>query len=301
MLLPLLMTLAGLILLLSGLSTLRNGLERFAGSYFQKTLLKFTATPGKGFISGMVSTAFLQSSTALTLMAVSFVDARLISFERAFGLILGSNVGTTLTPQLLAFPLDIIAVWFIVPGLLGYWLVKNNIRHLFRSIAGMGIMFLSLFVLESAMSPLAEQPQVQAWLSQLDSHLYAVLAGTLLSALLHSSSAVTGIAMVLTEQGLLNLPSALALIFGANIGTCFTALIVSFFISRPAQKVAVFHVFLNVLGVIFFYPFLEPLAYLIASLGGGLSRQVANAHTIFNLVSSLIALPLLPYITKILE
>lgn len=301
MLLPLFMTLAGLILLLSGLNTLRNGLEKFAGSYFQQALIKFTATPGKGFISGMISTAFLQSSTALTLMTVSFVDARLIGYDKALGLILGSNVGTTLTPQLLAFPLDKIAVWFIIPGLLGYWFIKNNIKHLFRSIAGLGIMFLSLYVLESAMYPLTEQPQVHTWLSQLNSHLYAVFAGTILSALLHSSSAVTGVGMVLTEQGLLDLPAALALIFGANIGTCFTALIVSFFISRPAQKVAVFHVLLNLFGVLVFYPFIQPLACFTAYLGGDLSRQVANAHTFFNLVTSLIALPLLPYITKLLK
>ena len=302
MILPLFLTLLGLVLLLIGLSALRTGLEEFAGSNFQHTLFTITSTPGKGFLTGMAATALLQSSTALTLMAISFVDAGLISFQNTLGLILGSNIGTTITPQILAFPVREIAVWLILPGILGYILLKGQKRYLSYAIAGLGLMLISLSVLESAMIPLSERPQVQCWLQQLgDNSFYAVVAGTVLSALLHSSSAATGIAMVLTQEGFITLPTALALIFGANIGTCFTALIASFFTSRAAQRVGIFHVLLNLFGVIIFYPFLTPIADLISLLGGSLSRQVANAHTIFNIVSSIIALPLLPYVSKLLE
>ncbi len=302
MLMPLLLTVLGLMLLLTGMNTLRDGLGKFAGPHFKEVLLKLTATPGKGFISGIVATGFLQSSTALTVLAVSFVDARLLGFKNALGLILGSNIGTTITPQLLAFPLTKTSLWLILLGLLGFKLIKSKTRFLLLSIAGLGMMFFSFLALESAMIPLMEKTWVQGKLHQLDNnYVLSIIAGTTLSALLHSSSAATGIAMLLTEEGWLNLPASLAFIFGANIGTCFTAVIVSFFTSRAAQRVAIFHVLLNVFGVLIFYPFITALAEIINSLGGSLSRQVANAHTVFNLVSSLLALPLLPYASRLLE
>lgn len=289
-------------LLLMGMNLLRSGLEKYAGSHFKHTLLKLTATPMKGFISGMVATGILQSSTALTLMTVSFVDAKLLLFHNALGLILGSNIGSTITPQLLAFPISKFAIWFIIPGFIGYFLLKRKIRFLLLSIAGLGMMFFSLSVLESAMLPLMEMAWVQDYLHHLGNNYFmSMLAGTGLSALLHSSSAATSIAMVLTKEGWLNLPAALALIMGANIGTCFTAMIVSFFASRAAQRVALFHVLLNVFGMLIFFPFLTLTADLISLLGGNLSRQVANMHTIFNVISSLLALPLLPYATRMLE
>lgn len=302
MLMPLLIAGVGLSLLLLGMIILREGLQKFAGSHFQQILLKLTATPSKGFISGIVATGFLQSSTALTVMAISFVDARLIGVENALGLILGSNIGTTITPQLLAFPLTKISIWLILIGLGGHRFIKSHARFLLLSIAGLGIMFYSLSVLESAMVPLTKMSFVQNWLHRLDNnYLYSILAGTVLSALLHSSSATTGIAMVLTEEGWLNLPASLAFIFGANIGTCFTALFVSFFASKAAQRVAIFHILLNVFGVILFYPFIGLTAEIISILGGNLSRQVANAHTTFNLITSLLAFPLLPYASRFLQ
>lgn len=302
MLLPLLLTIFGLALLLSGMKILKGALIKFAGSQFQQALHRLTATPLKSFFSGIFATGIMQSSTALTVMAVSFVDAQLISFNHTLGLILGSNIGTTITPQILAFPINKFSPWLILSGLVGYLLFKKKIRFLLLSFVGLGIMFLSITVLESAMLPLMELQTVQDTLHQLDNSRFAcILAGTLLSALLHSSSAATGIVMVLTTEGWLNLPASLAFIIGANIGTCFTALVVSFFTSRAAQRVAIFHVLLNVFGALLFFPFLNLMADLITSLGGNLSRQVANAHTIFNLISSLIAFPLLPYASRLLE
>jgi len=302
MLRPLIFTVIGLALLLTGMRLLRRGLEMYAGSHFQQILLRLTATPSKGFISGMIATGVLQSSTALTVMTVSFVDARLILFHNALGLILGSNIGTTITPQLLAFPLSKISIWLILPGFIGYLVLKKKTRFLLLSFAGLGMMFFSLSVLEAAMLPLMEMTWVQDELHRLDnSYFFSMLAGTFLSALLHSSSAATSIAMVLTKEGWLNLPAALALIMGANIGTCFTALIVSFFASRAAQRVALFHVLLNVFGMLIFFPFLTLTADLISLLGGNLSRQVANMHTLFNVTSSLLMLPLLPYASRLLE
>jgi len=302
MILPLLFAFAGLMLLLAGMKLLRVGLGKFAGSQFQVTLHKLTVTPGRGFLCGIVATGFLQSSTALTVMAVSLVDAGILGFEKTLALILGSNIGATLTPQLLAFPLEKISIWFIFIGSLGYIILKNRTRFLFLSLAGTGTMFLALALLETTMAPMVSMPWVQNWLHHLgNNYAWCIYAGTIISALLHSSSATTALAMLLTEEGWLTLPASLAFILGANIGTCFTALIVSFFASRSAQKVAVFHVLLNIFGVLVFYPLLIPIANMIVVLGDIPGRQVANAHTFFNIASSLVILPFLPQATSLLN
>jgi len=293
--------LGGLCLLLLGMYTLRHGLKSFAGSNLQHFLIWMTATPWRGFSSGVVATALLQSSTALSVMAVSFVDSNLITYRNALGLILGSNIGSTVTTQLLAFPLSHYAIYLMAAGALGYLFLNTRFRFLALSLFGLGSLFFSLMLLENGMAPLAESDLVRGTLQRLgDHHLGGVLAGTILAALLHSSSATTGIVMLLTEEGWLTLPTALAFIFGANIGTCVTAIIASLAASRAAQRVALFHVLLNLFGVVLVFPFLVPLSIGIEGLGGGLGRQVANAHTLFNLISSLLALPLLPWAERLL-
>lgn len=294
--------LLGLGLLLWGMQILRKGLQAFAGHSLQKVLHWMTSTPWRGFWSGSISTALLQSSTALTVMAVSFVDAELLSFENALALILGSNIGTTLTNQLLAFSLDPIIPYIMLLSSLGYLFIPQRGRFLSLAIFGLSILFFALILLQAGMAPLANYPSIQHFLRGLgDNHLKGVIAGTVMSALLHSSSATTGIVMLLTENGWITLPTALAFIFGANIGTCFTAVLAALASSRAAQRVALFHVLLNVFGVLIFLPFVGPLASGLAFLGGSLSRQVANAHTLFNLLSSILAFPLLPRSVRLLK
>lgn len=292
----------GLGLLLWGMQVLRQGLQSFAGLRLHQVLSWMTATPWRGFWSGSISTALLQSSTALTVMAVSFVDAELLQFENALALILGSNIGSTLTNQLLAFPFDRLTPYILIFGALGYLFIPTKLRFLSLSIFGLGLLFFSLSLLEAGMAPLADRPVIQQFLRQLgDNHLQGVFAGTVLSALLHSSSATTGIVMLLTQDGWITLPTALAFIFGANIGTCFTAVLASLATTQAAKRVALFHVLLNVFGVLLFLPFVGTLATWLTLMGGSLSRQVANAHTLFNLLSSLLAFPLLPWATRFLK
>lgn len=292
----------GLALLLWGMKILRQGLQSFAGHRLRQALLWMTETSWRGFWSGIISTALLQSSTALTVITVSFVDAGLLSFENALALILGSNIGSTLTTQLLAFPLDRIIPYIMILGALGYLFIPKRWRFLFLSIFGLGVLFFGLSLLQAGLTPLADRPAIQHFLRHLgDNRLQGVLAGTILSALLHSSSATTGLVMLLTQDGWITLPTALAFIFGANIGTCFTAVVAALASSRAAKRVALFHVVLNVFGVLLFLPFVGPLAYGLAHMGGNLSRQVANAHTFFNLLSSILAFPLLPWSTRLLK
>jgi phosphate:Na+ symporter len=282
--------------------TLRKGLELFAASKLTQVLQEMTATPMRGFLSGMFVTALLQSSTALTLMTVSFVDAGLLPFENALGLILGSNIGTTVTTQLLAFPLGRFAPLIFGVGALGFLFLSQRWRYLALALSGLGLLFFALDFLQNGLSPLVDNPSIQNYLHNLgNNHLKAILMGTLLSALLHSSSATTGLAMILSQEGWINLPTVLAIIFGANIGTCFTAVLASVTNSPAAQRIALFHVLLNVFGVLLFYPFLEPLAKLLGLFGDSPARQAANAHTFFNVFSSLLAFPLLPHATQLLK
>ncbi|MGC7870325.1 Na/Pi cotransporter family protein [Desulfosporosinus sp. SYSU MS00001] len=293
--------LIGLGLLLWGMKELRQGLQFFAGHHLRKFLLWMTETPSRGFCTGAITTALLQSSTALTVMAVSFVDAELLPFENALALILGSNIGTTLTTQLLAFPVESFIPYLLILSALGYLFITGRIRFLFLSFFGLSLLFFALNMLQAGMAPLADKSSIRLFLQQLgDNHLKGVLAGTILSALLHSSSATTGIVMVLTEDGRITLPTALAFIFGANIGTCFTAVLAALASSRSAQRVALFHVLLNVFGVLLFLPFVSAMAKGLNVMGGSLPRQVANAHTIFNVLSSLLAFPLLPKTAQLL-
>jgi phosphate:Na+ symporter len=292
----------GLTLLLGGMKLLRQGLQSFAEQRLRQALLWMTETPGRGFWSGTISTALLQSSTALTIITVSFVDAQLLAFENALALILGSNIGSTMTTQLLAFPLERITPYIMMLGALGYLFIPTRWRYLFLSIFGLGVLFFGLNLLQAGLIPLADLPAIQHFLRQLgDSRLKGVLAGTVLSALLHSSSATTGIVMLLTQDGWITLPAALAFIFGANIGTCFSAVVASLASSQAAKRVALFHVALNIFGVLLFLPLVGPLASGLAFMGGNLSRQVANAHTLFNLLSSVLAFPLLPWATRLLK
>lgn len=281
---------------------LRQGLECFAGQRLRHVLLQITATPLRSFGGGVICTALLQSSTALTVMAVSFVDSGLLPFENTLGLILGSNIGTTLTTQLLSLPLGKITPFLMLFGALGYLLIPHRWKFLALSFLGLGTLFLAMNVLQAGMSPLAEQSAVQNYLHQLgDNHLKGVVAGTVLSALLHSSSATTGIVMMLTAEGWITLPTALAFIFGANIGTCFTAVLSALASSKSAQRVALFHVLLNLFGVLLFLPFVVPLADGLTYMGGTLPQQVANAHTLFNVLSSIIAFPLLAWSSRLLK
>lgn len=281
--------------------TLRRGMEKFAATRLQEILTWMTSTPWRGLWSGTVLTAALQSSTALTVLAVTFVDAQLLSFQNALGLILGSNIGTTMTTQVLAFPGQQFALYALVIGALGFLFIPNRWRYLTLAILGLGSLFLALTLLQAGLAPIANHPTIQNYLRQLgDNHLQGILAGTVLSAILHSSSATTGLVMLLAEDGYITLSTALAFIFGANIGTCFTALLASAATSRSAQRVAIYHVLLNVFGVLIFYPLLGPLSSLLETMGGSLSRQVANAHTIFNVLSSLLAYPLLPLSVRLL-
>ncbi len=291
----------GLGLLFWGMRLLKLGLENAAGTRFTVVLQKLTTNPVSGLLTGTAITALIQSSTAVTVFSISLVNAGLLSFEQTLGIILGSNIGSTVTAQLMAFDLRAMAVPAAAVGGLLFIFSKKGWRWAGLGLVGFGLVFLGIDAMGQALRPLGSSPQFSQFLGHLgDNHLLGILAGATLAGLIHSSGVTTGMVIVLASQNLVTLPTAIAIVLGANMGTCVTALLASIGGDTGAKRVAVSHLLLNVLGVAAFYPFLDPFAALNSWLAHDLGRQVAHAHTLFNVSSSLIILPVVRPFAKLI-
>ena len=282
----------GLVLLLWGMQVMKQGLENLSRRKMKRALASLTATPVLAAITGTLLTMLVQSSTAISVLSVGFVNAGLMRLEQAVGILLGANVGTCVTVQLISFDLFRLALPASIAGL-ALWVFRprHPLGQLGRALLGFGMIFAGLQLLASSLAPLREASWFMgALLSLQHNPLLAVLAGVLASALLHSSAA-TGIVMLLSSQHMVELPTAVAMVLGNNIGTCITAVLASLGGPRAGKQVAAAHVLLNVLGALLFLPLLTPFAALVAAAADSMPRQVANAHTAFNVISSLIVLP----------
>lgn len=292
---------AGLAMLFFGMQFMKGGLENAAQDQLRIILCRLTKTPLTGMITGMLITALVQSSTAVTVLSIGFVNAQVLTFQQALSIILGTNIGTCITAQLISFDLHKIAIPTIVVGAGLMWLSKGRGKYVGQAIMGFGMAFLGMSILGESLQPLKDYPPFIHWLTTLSqNYLLAVVAGTIFSALIHSSSTTTGVVMALSGQGLVDLPAAIALVFGSNIGTCVTGLLASIGTNRAAQRLALSHVILNLGGVLLFMPFLAPFSSLMAITSMELPRQIANAHTAFNILSSLMVLPVIDYFTRLL-
>ena len=294
---------AGLALLLFGMQFMKTGLENAAQRRMRQALRTLTSTPTLGTLTGTVVTMLVQSSTAITVMTIGLVNARVIGFQQALGIVLGTNVGTCVTTQLISFNLNEMALPAIGLGaLIMTWSKRKGWYYLGQSIVGFGVVFLGIGVITASMEPLKDTPIFSKALNSLgQSVLLALLAGTLFSALLHSSSATAGIVMVLSSQGLISLPMAIAMVLGSNVGTCITGVMAAIGSSPAAKRVALSHVILNMVGVVIFLPLINPFTDLIVQTANNLPRQIANAHTAFNLISTLAVLPFTRQFAFLLE
>lgn len=288
--------LGGLALFLYGIELLSDGMKKSAGSQLRSILTVLTKNRVVGLICGALLTVMVQSSSATTVMLVSFVQAGLMSFAQAMGVILGSDIGTTITAQMIAFKLTDYALIIIAAGFALKMFGKNQkMRDLGSAIIGFGILFYGMKLMSDAMKPLRVYPAFTDILKELEHPMLGVVVGALFTALIQSSAAFIGILIVLAEQNLISLNAGIPLVFGANIGTCITAGLASIGTSREAKRVALAHVIFKIAGVflfIFWIPgfilFIEKIA---SQFGATPARQIANAHTIFNLSLALIFLP----------
>jgi len=283
----------GVMLLLFGIRQAGEGLQKAAGAHLKIVLAYLTKNRVFALLLGIVITILTQSSTATTVMLVGFVNSGIMQFSQTLGVILGADIGTTVTVQIIAFDILGYSILFIGLGLLAMYVGKSRLwKDLGQGVLGFGFIFLSMKIMSDAMAPLKSSEAFRLMLTLLaDNPVMGILVSAAFTAVVHSSAATIGVALSLASQGLIDLPQAIPIIFGANIGTCATALLAGFAGEVGARRVAYAHTLFKVLGVLIFFPFISQLAGLVEGTSTNTMRQIANAHTFFNLSLGLLFLP----------
>ncbi|MBP2653807.1 MAG: Na+/Picotransporter [Firmicutes bacterium] len=290
----------GIALLVGGLFTMRFGLMNIFSHSFRHILTQLTLTPLRGLVIGTIAAAVMQSSTALTLITVGLVSAEYLTFYAGLGIILGANIGTCSTVQLLTIspPIE-----YLLPALLLSALLAVSAKYRTYALAALGLfaMFTGLSLVTTTMGKLAEISTVVKYLADTShSPVYGIGGGILLTFLFQSSSAATGLLMVLTQEGIIDLTGAAYGVYGNNIGSCLPSLIAGLAAPLSAKRVALSHIVLNLLGVMLFFPFSNLLIKIATLLSGDLAGQVAMIHTLFNVISSLAVLPFVKPFAKLI-
>ncbi len=290
----------GLGLFLLGIQMLADGLQKAAGERMRRILELFTSKPITAVLTGAAVTALLQSSSTTTVMIVGFVNSGLMTLTQAVGTIMGANIGTTITAQIVSFNIHSLAYPLIAVGALFYYFSQKKMkRYGGMGVLGFGLLLLGLSTMSASVSPVREyEPFLRLLVTIGDRPLLGILAGALFTAVIQSSSATTGLVIAFSWQGILSLPAGLALIVGANLGTCITVVLASLNAPISAKRAALSHVLFNLSGVLLFVIFRRPFTSLVLMTGGTVARQIANAHTLFNIFTTLIVFPLLPYFVK---
>ncbi len=305
----------GLALFLYGMEKMTDALKLIAGDRMRSLLDWMTANRFKGVSAGAMITAMIQSSSVTTVLVVGFITAGLLNLSQAIGIILGSNIGTTITTQVVAFKVTHYALILVAAGfLLSLVAKKENVASLGRAIMGLGLLFFGMEVMKEATAPLRDYAPFIDAMRNLDNPLLGVLIGAAFTALVQSSSATTGVIVVLASEGFLSLEAGIALVLGANIGTCVTAMLSAIGKPREAVRAAVAHVIFNVVGVLIWIGLIDYLAALVglvsptadhlqglARLKAEVPRQIANSHTIFNVANTALFIGFTPQLARLVK
>lgn len=295
----------GLGLFLYGMKLMSDALEKAAGAKMRSILEFFTKTPLRGILVGTVFTAVIQSSSAATVMTVSFVNSGLMNLYQAAGVIMGANIGTTVTSQLISFNLSAFAPLIVMAGIvMVMFCKKNKVQRVGEVLLGFGILFMGLNTMSASMSVLRESPRVVEIMGSLSNHFIALLVGIIVTAVLQSSSATVGIILLLAQQGLLDIRICLFIILGCNIGACVSALLAGLSGKRDAKRASLIHLLFNIIGTILMYLVftlaMEPVVHFIGSISGmDPGREVANAHTLIKIVEVIALAPFIKQIVKL--
>jgi len=282
----------GLAIFLFGLEQLSAGLKAVAGEKLKTILAKLTSNRFLGMVTGAFVTAIIQSSSVTTVLVVGFISAGLMKLSQSIGIIMGANVGTTITAQIIAFKITHFAMVMVAVGFfMSFFGRGDKFKQYGNMIMGLGLVFLGMNLMSDAMYPLRSYEPFLDLMVSMENPFFGLLVGAAFTALVQSSSATTGIVIALATQGLLSLPGGIALIFGANVGTCVTAMLAAIGKPREALRAAVVHVLFNVAGVLLWIGFVDQLANFVHKIGGvanSTARDIANAHTIFNIANAFI-------------
>ncbi len=295
---------AGLVLFLYGVSRLSESLQRVAGDRMKEILARCTKNPLAGVATGTVATTLLDSSSVTIIMVIALVNAGLLTFVQSLGVIMGANIGTTISSQIIAFRLNDYAPILLGAGFLLHFLPKKQrLKDTGLILFGVGLIFFGLDIIGEAAEPLKSYQPFTDWMTGLENPWWGVLAGAAFTVAIQSSSATLGIIIILAGQGLVPLPAGIAIMLGAEIGTCADTLVATVGRSREAVRAGIFHLLFNVATVLIGVSLVEGLAAAAAWLApaGDVARQIANAHMLFNIGGVAVFIWFTPLFAKALQ
>lgn len=295
----------GLALFLYGLEKMSEGMKKTAATKMKKTLAKISNNRIIALIVGIFVTIVMQSSSATTVILVSFVQSSLMTFSQTIAIILGANIGSTITAQIIAFKISDYSILVIAIGFAFRILTKKEtLKNIGDAILGFGILFFGMKLMSDAMTPLRTYDDFINILKTLENSILSIFIGLIFTAIIQSSGAFIGIIIILAQQNLISIEAGIPLVIGANIGTCITAGLASINANRNAKRVALVHIFFKTIGAVIFIFWIPKFAELITFLGdifdADVSRQIANAHTIYNVVIVIIFIPFTKTISKLI-
>ncbi len=297
--------LGGLALFLYGMQMMSSGLEDAAGNKMKNILEKLTSNRFLGVTVGALITAVIQSSSATTVMTVGFVNSGMMTLKQAVWIIMGANIGTTITGQLIALDVGMLAPVFAFIGVAAIVFFKNpKLHHYGKIVAGLGVLFIGMNMMSSSMEGLRESEGFVSLMTQFSNPVLGILAGAIFTAVIQSSSASIGILQALATAGVIGFPSAVYVLFGQNIGTCITAVLASIGTNRSAKRTTVIHLLFNLIGTTVFTILCRTLPitdWVAAITPDSVTAQIANMHTIFNVATTIMLLPFGTYLARLAE
>lgn len=305
----------GLALFLFGMEQMADALKALAADRLKDILARLTTNRYMGAVTGAIVTAIIQSSSVTTVLTVGFITAGILSVSQAVGIIFGANIGTTLTAQIIAFKVSKLALLMIAVGFAMLFISRRDtVRQYGAMIMGLGLVFFGMSLMSGAMKPLRSYGPFLDLMVRMENPILGILVAAAFTALVQSSSATTGVVIAMAGQGLISLEAGIALIFGANIGTCVTAMLACIGKPRAAVRTSLIHILFNVAGVLLWIWFIEDLAALVVwvspqaegltgvgKLAAETPRQIANAHTIFNIANTIVLLPFGAQFARLVE
>ncbi len=303
LLIVLIQVVGGLALVLFGINLLSQGMEKFTGGAMQRLIERLTSNRIRGFGVGFFASALLQSSTMVMVTMIGMINAGLMGLGQGISVILGFEIGTTLTVQLISFNIGNFYFGILALGFfLNYLSTTLKRRYLGQAILGVGVLFMGITVIKEAMVPLLQNQSLVAMIALLSKWpVLAVASGIVITAIIHSSSAMVSMVVAMGAAGAIPLPAAIAIGFGANIGTCFTGFVASLTGTRSARQASIAQILVATTGMLIFLPILNQYAGLMSLTASALPRQIANAHTIHNTLMSLLLLPFVGIIARMVR
>ncbi|MES2223815.1 MAG: Na/Pi symporter [Patescibacteria group bacterium] len=289
-----------IIVFLFAVQKFSHQIQRVAGDRLKNFLNNWTSTPIKGVLSGTLLTTILQSSTATTVILVGLVNASIITSRNALGVVIGANIGPSISAQLVALNMTYIAPIIVIVGFIISH-TKTRFKRYGKAIFYFGVVFLSLFIIANIISPLKDNVDFQNILVAMSNPYKAIIAGAIITAILQSSSVFTGIVIILGSQGLITLPAAIGFMLGSNIGSPLTAIVASTSASFEAKKVAIAQILFNILGVLIFIPLIYPFMSLLEIISQNETQQIVNAHFLFNIICAILCLTFFDKFEKLVK